>query len=314
VSFNRLDLNLLRVFDAIYQTRSVTIAATNLHLTQPAVSKHLNRLREVLEDPLFVRTSDGMAPTPRAEAIAGPLRQALSDVRKTIESHLEFDASKSDRTFRIFMSDLGQMVLLPKLVELIAREAPSVNVHTVQVPAARMRAVALESGDVDLAVGYFEEFEGSIRCQVLFEEHYVGMVRANHPTINGPISFEQFLTTPQLVYQPSGGGHGSQETMVDKAFWAAGVERRVAVRLAHTMGISSMVSSTDLLVVVPHRLARACDGLINVTIFELPIDIPKFQIAQYWHDRFHADPANRWLRGLFARLYMPAGYARHGDT
>jgi DNA-binding transcriptional LysR family regulator len=303
VSFNGLDLNLLRVFDAIYQTRSVTIAASNLHLTQPAVSKHLNRLREVLEDPLFVRTSDGMAPTPRAEAIAGPLRQALSDVRKTIESHLEFDAAKSDRTFRIFMSDLGQMVLLPKLVELISREAPSVNVHTVQVPAARMRAVALESGDVDLAVGYFEEFEGSIRCQVLFEEHYVGMVRANHPTIHGPISFEQFLITPQLVYQPSGGGHGSQENMVDKAFWAAGVERRVAVRLAHTMGISSMVSSTDLLVVVPHRLARACDSLINVTIFELPIDIPRFHIAQYWHDRFHADPANKWLRGLFARLY-----------
>lgn len=303
MSFNRLDLNLLRVFDAIHQTRSVTIAASNLHLTQPAVSKHLNRLREVLEDPLFVRTSDGMAPTPRAEAIAGPIRQALSEVRNTIERQLGFDASKSDRTFRVFMSDLGQMVLLPKLLELISREAPAVNIHTVQVPSARMRGVALESGDVDLAVGYFEEFEGSIRCQVLFEEHYVGMVRANHPTIRGTISFEQFLNTPHLVYQPSGGGHGSQDNVVDKAFWSAGVERRVAVRVAHTMGISSMVSSTDLLVVVPHRLARASDGLIDVTILELPIDIPRFHIAQYWHDRFHADPGNRWLRSLFVRLY-----------
>src|SRR6266850_552343 len=303
VSFNRLDLNLLRVFDAIYQTRSVTIAASNLHLTQPAVSKHLNRLREVLEDPLFVRTSDGMAPTPRAEAIAGPIRQALSEVRNTIERQLGFDASKSDRTFRVFMSDLGQMVLLPKLLELISREAPAVNVQTVQVPSMRMRGVALESGDVDLAVGYFEEFEGSIRCQVLFEEHYVGMVRTNHPTIRGTISFEQFLRTPQLVYQPSGGGHGSQENVVDKAFWSAGLERRVAVRVAHTMGISSIVSNTDLLVVVPHRLARACDDLIDVTILELPIEIPRFRIAQYWHDRFHADPGNRWFRGLFFKLY-----------
>jgi DNA-binding transcriptional LysR family regulator len=303
VSFNRLDLNLLRVFDAIYQTRSVTIAASNLHLTQPAVSKHLNRLRDALEDPLFVRTSDGMAPTPRAEAIAGPVRKALSDVRNTIERQLGFDASKSERTFRVFMNDLGQMVLLPKLLELISREAPSVNIQTVQVPSARMRGVALESGDVDLAVGYFEEFEGSIRCQVLFEEHYVGMVRANHPAIRETISFEQFLRTPHLVYQPSGGGHGSQETVVDKAFWSAGVERRVAVRVAHTMGISSMVSSTDLLVVVPHRLAQACDGLIDVTILDLPIDIPRFNISQYWHDRFHADPGNRWLRGLFMRLY-----------
>ncbi len=279
MSFNRLDLNLLRVFDAIFQTRSVTVAASNLHLTQPAVSKQLNRLRELLEDPLFVRTNDGMAPTPRAEALAIPIRQALSE------------------------SDLGQMVFLPKLLDLISREAPAVNIHTVQVPAQRMRGVALESGDVDLAVGYFEEFEGSIHQQVLFEEHYVGIVRANHPTIHDTISFEQFLQTPHLVYQPSGGGHSSQESVVDKAFWAAGVERRVAVRVAHTMGITSMVSNTDLLVVVPHRLARACVALVDVTVLELPIDIPKFNIAQYWHERFHTDPGNRWLRSVFARLY-----------
>jgi DNA-binding transcriptional LysR family regulator len=303
MSFNHLDLNLLRVFDAIFQTRSVTIAASNLHLTQPAVSKQLNRLREVLEDPLFVRTNDGMAPTPRAEAIAGPIRQALSEVRNTIERQLGFDASTSDRTFRIFMSDVGQLVLLPRLLDLISREAPAVNIHTVQVPPSRMRGVALESGDVDLAVGYFEEFEGSIHCQVLFEEHFVGMVRANHPTIRATISFDQFLRTPQLVWQPSGGGHGSQESVVDKAFWAAGVERRVAVRVAHAMGISAMVSSTDLLVIVPHRLALACAELVDVTLLELPIEVPRFSIAQYWHERFHTDPSNRWLRGMFARLY-----------
>jgi DNA-binding transcriptional LysR family regulator len=303
MSFNRLDLNLLRVFDAIFQTRSVTIAATNLHLTQPAVSKQLNRLRELLDDPLFVRTNDGMAPTPRAEALAGPIRQSLSEVRNAIERQLGFDPGTADRTFRIFTSDLGQMVFLPKLLELVSREAPAVNIHTVQVPASRMRGVALESGDVDLAVGYFEEFEGSIHQQVLFEEHYVGIVRANHPSIRESITFEQFLQTPHLVYQPSGGGHHSQESVVDKAFWAAGVERRVAVRVAHTMGITSMVSNTDLLVVVPHRLARACAELVHVTVLDLPIEIPRFNIAQYWHDRFHTDPGNRWLRGVFARLY-----------
>jgi len=150
---------------------------------------------------------------------------------------------------------------------------------------------------------YFEEFEGSIHCQVLFEEHYVGMVRAGHPAIRNTLSFERFLQTPHLVYHPSGGGHSSQESFVDNAFCAAGLERRVAVRVAHTMGIASIVSSTDLLVVVPHRLARACAEHVDVTILELPIEMPSFHIAQYWHERFHADPGNRWLRGLFAQLY-----------
>jgi DNA-binding transcriptional LysR family regulator len=308
VSFNNFDLNLLRVFDAILQTRSVTTAASNLHLTQPAVSKQLNRLRELLEDPLFVRTNDGMAPTPRAEALSGPIRQALSEVRNAIEQQLGFDPGTSDRTFRIFMNDVGQMALLPRVLAVIVKEAPLVNIQTVQIPTLRMRSVGLESGDVDLAVGYFEEFDGSMHRQVLFEEQYVGMVRAGHPTIRDVLTFEQFLQSPHLVYQPSGGGHGSQENFVDKAFWQAGVERRVAVRLGHAVGISAMVSHTDWLVIVPQMLAQACANLVDVSVLDLPIEIPRFQIAQYWHDRFHTDPGSRWLRSVFARLY---GSRRH---
>src|SRR6202790_2489177 len=279
MSFNNFDLNLLRVFDAILQTRSVTTAASNLHLTQPAVSKQLNRLRELLEDPLFVRTNEGMAPTPRAEALSGPIRQALSEVRNAIEQQLGFDPSTSDRTFRIFMNDVGQMALLPRVLELIVKEAPSVNIQTVQIPTLRMRSVGLESGDVDLAVGYFEEFDGSMHCQVLFEEHYTGMVRAGHPTIRDGLSFDQFIKTPHLVYQPSGGGHGSQENFVDRAFWQAGVQRRRAQGPAHGLGIFALVSHTDLLVIVPTMLAQACANLVDVTILDLPIEIPRFNIS-----------------------------------
>jgi DNA-binding transcriptional LysR family regulator len=249
-----------------------------------------------------------MAPTPRAEALAGPIRQALSEVRNAIEQQLGFDPGTSDRTFRIFMNDIGQMALLPRVLAVIVKEAPLVNIQTVQIPTQRMRSVGLESGDVDLAVGYFEEFDGSMHRQVLFEEHYVGMVRAGHPTIRDVLTFEQFLQTPHLVYQPSGGGHGSQENFVDKAFWQAGVERRVAVRLGHAVGISAMVSHTDWLVIVPQMLAQACANLVDVSILDLPIEIPRFQIAQYWHDRFHTDPGSRWLRSVFARLY---GSRRH---
>ncbi|HVO45664.1 MAG TPA: LysR family transcriptional regulator [Steroidobacteraceae bacterium] len=303
VNFASLDLNLLRVFDAIYTTRSVTIASSTLHLTQPAVSKQLNRLREIFEDPLFVRTVEGMAPTPRAEALAGPIHRALIEVRSAFDSQVGFDPEASERTFRIFMNDAGQMALLPRLLAAVAQEAPRVNLETVQMPTARMRGVGLESGDVDLAVGYFENFDGSIHCQVLFEERYVGMVREAHPEIRETLSFEQFLHASHVIYQPAGGGHASQESFVDKAFWAAGVHRRVAVRLAHAVGMSSMVSNTDHLVVIPSRLALACARLVPVRILELPIEIPHFKVTQYWHDRFHADPGNQWLRGTFRRLY-----------
>ena len=301
---NRIDLNLLRVFDAILETRSVTIAASTLGLTQSAVSNQLARLRDAFDDPLFVRTSEGMMPTPRALAISDPIRKSLVAIRLCFEEQLGFDPAASDRTFRIFMSDVGQIVFLPRLLEQVSRIAPRVNIQTVQVPPSRMRDMALESGDVDLAAGYFENFDGSFRQQMLFEEHYVGMVRRGHPTIRDSLSLETFLGTPQLVYQPTGGGHGLQESAVDQAFAAADVPRRVAVRAAHSIGLAPIVSSTDLLVIVPSRLAAACRELAEVNILPVPIEIPKFQVKQHWHERFHHDPGNRWLRGLIADLFQ----------
>src|SRR5918994_6067164 len=177
---NRLDLNLLRVFQAILDTRSVTAAASSLGLTQSAVSNQLARLRDAFDDPLFVRTTEGMVPTPRALAIADPVRKSLVAIRLCLEEQLGFDPATSDRTFKIFMSDVGQLIFLPRLLERIAKVAPAVSIHTVQVPQSKMRDMALESGEVDLAAGYFENFDGSFRQQLLFEEHYVGMVRAGH--------------------------------------------------------------------------------------------------------------------------------------
>ena len=301
---NRLDLNLLRVFGAILDTRSVTVAATTLGLTQSAVSNQLARLREAFDDPLFVRTNEGMVPTPRALAIADPIRKSLVAIRFCLEEQLGFDPAASDRTFRIYMSDVGQMVFLPKLIERLARVAPGVNIETVQVPAGRMRDIALESGEVDLAMGYFEDFDGAFRQQMLFEERYVGMVRRGHPTIANKLDMQVFLETPQLVYQPRGGGHGAQEQAVDHVFTAAGVTRRVAVRAAHAMGVTYMLATTDLLVVAPSRLAAACRELADVSILNLPVEIPRFQVKQHWHERFHQDPGNAWLRSIVAELFQ----------
>ncbi|HYR32828.1 MAG TPA: LysR family transcriptional regulator [Burkholderiales bacterium] len=301
---NRLDLNLLRVFDAILETRSVTAAASALSLTQSAVSNQLARLRDAFDDPLFVRTSEGMVPTPRAMAIAEPIRKSLLAIRMCVEEQLGFDPATSDRTFKIFVSDVGQMIFAPRLLERVMNVAPHVSIHTVQVPTSAMRDLALESGEVDLAAGYFEDFDGSFRQQLLFEETYVGMVRASHPAIRDMLTLDAFLNTPQLVYKPTGGGHGLQESAVNQAFADADAPRRVAMRAAHSMGVTSIVSNTDLLVIVPSRLAAACRELADVRILALPVEIPKFQIKQHWHERFHHDPGNVWLRGLVAELFQ----------
>jgi DNA-binding transcriptional LysR family regulator len=300
---NRIDLNLLKVFEAILQTRSVTIAASNLGLTQSAVSNALNRLRDALGDPLFVRTSEGMMPTPRAEAIANPIREGFGMIRRSLEEQLGFDPRNAERDFRIFMTDVGQMVLLPPLVALVMGDCPHIGIQTVQTPPFRLREAAMESGDVDLAVGYFQDFEGPFHCQGLFIEDFVCMVRAGHPHIQGNLSLKQFLATEQLVYVPSGGGHHYQESLVEKVYQEQGLPRRVAVRLSHFLGLWTIIMASDLLVTIPRRLAKACATMVNVQILETPITLPSFQITQYWHERFHNDPANKWLRGRFAELF-----------
>jgi DNA-binding transcriptional LysR family regulator len=310
MKFNNMDLNLLRLFDAIFQMRSVTLAALSLNVTQPAASKQLNKLRELMHDPLFVRTHDGMAPTVRAEELAAPVRNALSVMRDAVERHGDFDPRTSQRTFRIFMTDVEQMVMFPEILATVAREAPCVGVETVQMPTAGIRATLLESGKVDLAIGLSQEFEGSMHCEVLFEEHYSGMVRAQHPEIHQRLTLGQLLRSRHLVHQHAA-GYGAEETAVERAFNSAGIDRRVAVRLAHAIGLSTMVAQSDLLMIVPHRLAIACSRLTDVEILDLPIAIPRFYIAQYWHHRYHSESGCQWLRGIIARLFGSMSTIQH---
>ena len=299
----RFDLNLLNVLDVMLQTKNVTMAAAKLGVTQSAVSNALNRLREGLDDPMFVRTSDGMMPTVRAEQLAIPVREALFQIRQALEQRAEFVPEQSNRTFRLFMTDAGQMVLLPALLELVATEAPSVNIETHQVPSPRARAEAMERDEIDLAIGYFLDFEGSFHFRNLFDENYVCMVRANHPNIQGSLSLDDFMSLSHLVFEPPGGGHRYQEHIVETIFAEHGIKRRVAARISHLLGFSTMIEKTDLLTTIPYRLAEACAKYGNVQLLKPPIALPSFAVTQFWHERFHHDPGNRWLRNQFVRLF-----------
>jgi DNA-binding transcriptional LysR family regulator len=307
MSTPRIDLNLLLVFESVLETKSTTLAAAHLGLTQSAVSNALNRLRSALGDPLFVRTSEGMLPTPRAAEISLPVKDSIERIRAALGHATEFDASRSDRTFRIFMTDVGQMVLLPPVLAQVMEEAPHVTIETVQATTLRLREAAMSSGEVDLAVGYFEDFEGPFHCQSLFREHYVCVVRADHPLIGEQLTLQQFATLRHAVYRPSGGGHAQQEHAIDAAIAAQGIRRHVALRATHFLGFTRMLRSTDIITTLPNRLAAACAAMTPVRIFTPPLEIPTFEVGQYWHKRFHQDPGNRWLRRLFARYHAAFG-------
>lgn len=305
ITANRIELNLLRVFDAVLQTRSVTMAAYNLGCTQPAVSNALNRLRDALGDPLFVRTSEGMMPTPWAEQIGEPIREAMAQIRETLEHRLQFEPRTAERVFKIFMTDAGQFLLFPELARVATAEAPRLSIHTVQVPPFRMRESALENGEVDLAIGYFEDFEGPFHRVRLFTEEFVCVVRAGHPAIHGELTLEQFLHARHLVYHPRGCGYAARENMIEGVFQYHGLKRNVAMQITHFLGAWTLVAQSDLLLVIPRRLANACATIVPVQILKPPIALPAFDVAQYWHERFHNDPGNRWLRNRVASLYNP---------
>lgn len=300
---NRIDLNLLKVFDAILQTRSVTVAASNLGLTQSTLSNALNRLRDALGDPLFVRTSEGMMPTPWAEQIAGPIRESMARIRQTLEQSLGFEPHSAERTFTLFMTDVGQMALLPKLLRLAAEEAPHIRIHTEHIPPLRMRESAMENGYVDLALGYFQEFEGPFHSQRLFTETFVCLVRTGHPKIQDGLTLDQFLHARHLVHLPSGSGHASMEALVDEVFHHHGLQRPIAARVAHSLGLGELIAENDLLVILPRRLAMTFAAMAPLQVLEPPVSLPSFEVAQYWHERFHNDPGNKWLRSRIAALF-----------
>ena len=306
MSAPRLDLNLLLVFEAILETRSTTLAAARLGLTQSAVSNALNRLRGSLGDPLFVRTSEGMVPTPRGVDISGPLKESIDRIRLTLGHHPEFDPARSARSFKVYMTDVGQMVLLPRIMQAVQQEAPGVGIETVSATTLRQREEAMGSGDVDLAVGYFEDFKGPFHCQALFREEYVCMVREGNPLVKDELTLEQFASLKHVIYHPAGGGHSVQENVIDDVLAQSGLRRKVALKTTHLLGFTRIIGATDAIATLPRRLAQACGHTAPIRMLTPPLEVPAFEIAQFWHRRFHLDPGNQWLRRLFARHHSIA--------
>lgn len=290
------DLRLLMVFDAIYKTRSVSRAAEALDLGQPAVSIALAKLREHFADPLFVRTSAGMDPTALAEELVGPIRHALDSITKVLGHRSVFDPALSDRTFRVCMTDITHLVLLPKLWRQLRVTAPGIRIAIEPLSADTGRM--LESGEADLAVGFIPDLEAGFYQQALFRQDYVCLASADHPRIHNGLSLQQFEAEDHAVFSTSGTGH----QVINQEIARQGIKRRIVLNIPNFLGAAFVVEHTDLLMTIPRRLGELLRGRGEFSIFPVPFALPEYTIKQHWHARFHHDAGNRWLRGVIAEL------------
>jgi DNA-binding transcriptional LysR family regulator len=298
VNLNQLDLNLLRAFDAVLRRRSVTAAGAEIGLTQPAMSNALARLRRHFEDPLFVRTPRGMDPTPYARSIAGPVRQALALLETSLASGAAFDPAESERTFRLHMSDIGEMVFLPPLLERLQRVAPGLRVETRATPESAIEE-ALGCGELDLAVGFLPGLRAPVRSTRLFRDPYVCMMRADHPRIGARLTRRRFCEASHVLVASVGAGH----RVIEEMFVVEGLERRIALRVPHFMVVPMILERTDLVVAVPERVAAVFERLGRFKTRALPFEIPRTDVRVHWHERFEQEPGNRWVREQIIALF-----------
>jgi DNA-binding transcriptional LysR family regulator len=290
-----IDLNLLRVFDAVLREGGVTPAAAILGLTQPAVSNALARLRKLFGDALFVRTPSGMEPTPFARELAEPVRQALALLESALAHGPGFDPASATRAFRFYMSDLGQVEFLPPLVERVRREAPGVRLEAVALDVDDIGA-ALAAGGLDLAVGFLPGLGPPLRRRSLFRDPYVCLMRADHPIRS--LTKKRFLEASHALVTYRGG-----HRVIEEALERAGLARRIALRVPHFTVVPMVLERTDLVLTLPARVARVFERRGAFKALAPPLAIPPAEVAVHWHERFEADPGNRWLRERVIELF-----------
>ena len=294
---NFLDPRDLRLLDILYATRSVTKTAERLGQTQPTISSLLRRIRAQVKDPLFVRTAEGMIPTPRAEVVVSKAREILEAMRSISEDVPRFDPATATRTFRMCIPDGAQMTLLPSMLQYIRSCAPKVKFEA--LPLDKNTAALLESGDADLAFGGFVHYmEAGFYQQTLFEQNYICLVSARHPRIKDALTLADFQREAHVAF-----GYGRSFALVESEMKRCNIERQVMVFLPGVLGVVKIIAATDMITTLPGQIGTmlANSGADAVRLFPCPVPMPPVVVKQFWHSRFHRDPGNQWLRGVCAQ-------------
>jgi DNA-binding transcriptional LysR family regulator len=297
MNISAVNLNLLPVLDALLAERSVSRAGARLGLSQPAVSNALAQLRTVLGDPLLVRSRRGMIPTERALALAGPLRAALGALERGLDPSPAFDARTTDRAFTMVTSDFVAMVLLPRLLARLSREAPRVRLQVRAWQENRVPA-DLERGEADLMLGFYGELPPAHLAQRLFEDSFVCVVRKGHPAVRDRLTLKTYVALDHVLVSHLPDGRG----VVDDALAARGLKRNVALRVSHFLLVPSIIAATDYVAALSQPIARPFAEVWPLRLFRPPLALPGAWVQAVWHERTTDSAAHAWFRATVADI------------
>lgn len=288
---SKIDLNLFTVFETIYSEGSVTRASQKLHLTQPAISHALARLRLIFDDPLFVRQGHAMVSTPLARNIIEPVRLALRGLEVTLTDAGKFDAACATNQFNLALRDVLESTVLPPLMQNICSQAPLVNVAAIQVERRELLS-ELAAGTLDLAIDMLLPLPNEIRRQKIVQDDTVVLARQGHPVIKGKLELESYLNAEHILASSRRKGMGLEDFELSRL----GLQRRIRLRCQHYFAACRVVSQTDMLLTMPEGYARIANEQFGNQILPLPLPMPSWDVYLYWHQNVENDPANRWLR------------------
>jgi len=300
MNFRQLDLNLLRVLVAIHRTGSVTLAGKALALSQPATSNALARLRDFFEDQLFVRAPAGLKPTRLCEQLAPAVMAQLSSMESLVTGHEEFDPGLSKMHWQLSLSDLGEMLFLPGLAGELRKQAPDARLANISVAATQV-AAALETREIDLAIGILQPKHRGIRTELLFREQYVAVASPTWRPTKGrsgtTLTAQQLAEAAFVVASPTATFHGSVEQMLTRMK----LQDRIVLRARHFGGLPELAMGSDLLSIVPAMYANNLRQRYDFRVWKIP-DAPTYEVRMVWHSSTDNDSAHKWMRALVQRL------------
>jgi DNA-binding transcriptional LysR family regulator len=292
VHINRVDLNLLVVLEAIYTEGGITRAAEKLHLTQPAISHALGRLREMFGDPLFEREGRAMVPTPLMRSLIEPLRRSLRGLQVMLNELEQFDPKTTRKLFTIGVRDVLEATLLPPLLQRISAGAPLVEISAVRADRKELEN-ELASGAIDAAIDVMLSVSANVRHLQLSMDRMVVVARRGHPEVDAELDVETYLQQDHVLVSSRRAGPGLEDVELSRL----GLQRRIRLRCQHYFAACRVVSQTDLVLTMPERYARIANRQFGNQILRSPVDIVGMDAYLYWHAGVENDPANRWLRG-----------------